>query len=113
MPQDSQDDDPQKLKEISNNQDYSISRLSFVSKSSPVWMKRYEMFMRYLGGEPLTASITLIRFIITCILNEGSLVKRKLFKYINILISVADIYWEDLLCQKCGNIFTMAVIVCR
>ena len=64
MPQDSQDDDPQKLKEISNNQDYSISRLSFVSKSSPVWMKRYEMFMRYLGGEPLTASITLIRNII-------------------------------------------------
>ena len=34
-----------KLKEISNNQDYSISRLSFVSKSSAVWMKRYEMFM--------------------------------------------------------------------
>ena len=34
-----------KLKEISNNQDSSISQLSFVSKSSAVWMKSYEMFM--------------------------------------------------------------------
>ena len=45
MPQDSQDDDPQKLKEISNNQDYSISQICFVSKSSAFWMKRYEIFL--------------------------------------------------------------------
>ena len=33
------------LKEISNNRDYSNSQTSFVSKSSAVWIKRYEMFM--------------------------------------------------------------------
>ena len=33
------------IREISNDQDYSISQLSFVSKDSAVWMKRYEIFL--------------------------------------------------------------------